>query len=498
MRRSLVKVRRVVPGCGAMTQSEFMFRWVSLVLIVLFLPILAAQTEEESFRVYADHPRLLLIPHRLQLLRKERDRHSVRWQQFELLMAGHAPMPEPGFAGALYYKVAGNEAAGRAAVSWALGAASDLRQLAMVFDWCQELLSPAQSHALAGKLARAIEQPPRNGSVTLMRGRVLAAVALADHQQDLSERELRRVVQGWWRGEIAPALQGGRNVISRDDLYALYEMLHAIRDNLDIDLRESAVPYFKALPIYDLVSYYPAAYPAPENEYRIPCTKGAGEPDVNRAAMARAAELAMVPYDANAPESQLLQGWLMHDNFILRSTLGAPYEFLWANPYHPGLAYYLAPLVFHDDLFGRLFVRSSWDDAARWLGYFDGELQLFENGSVTVLNPALASEPMSLDTAVVLFGKKAEKFQTILNEDEEVFVLGLKPHHTYQIEVDDEEMTEAKTDTGGILELKLPHKVQIGVRLREAQPIAPDPAKLPPRASRAHPASILNQVVIGS
>lgn len=467
-----------------------MLQWVSLVSFVLFLPVLAAQTQEESFRVYAEHPRLLLTTHRLQLLRKERDRRSMRWQQFELLMAGHAPMPEPGFAGALYYRVAGNQAAGRAAVTWALGPASDLRQLALVFDWCQDLLSPAQSRTLSAKLARAIEQPSRDRSVSAMRGRVLAAIALAGQEREISERELAHVIQGWWRGEIAPALEAGRNVISRDDLYALYEMLHAIRDNLNIDLRESAVPYFKTLPLYDLVSYYPATYPAPENEYRIPCTKGAEEPDVNHAAMARAAELAMVPYDANAPETQLLQGWLMHDNFNLRGTLGTPYEFLWANPYHPGLAYYLAPLVFHDDLFGRLFVRSSWDDSARWLGYFDGELQLFENGSVSVLNPALASEPMSLDTAIVFFGKNAQKFQTILNEDEEVFILGLKARHTYQIEVDDEEMAEVKTDGGGILELKLPHKVQIGVRLREAPPIAPAPAKLPGEQAARTPGSI--------
>jgi hypothetical protein len=167
----------------------------------------------------------------------------------------------------------------------------------------------------------------------------------------------------------------------------------------------------------------------------------------------------------------------MHDNFLLRGTLGAPYEFLWANPYHPGLSYYLAPLVFHDENFGRLFIRSSWDESARWLGYFDGELQLFENGNVTVLNAQLAAEPMSLDTAVVFFGKNARKFQTILNEDEEVFVLGLTPRRTYQIEVDDEEMTEGDTDAGGILELKLPHKVQIGVRLSDVRPATPKPRR---------------------
>jgi hypothetical protein len=431
------------------------------------------QTQEESLRVYTEHPRLLLGRQRLERLKKEKQRRSLRWQQFELLMAGHAPMPEPGFADALYYRVSGDQRSGKSAVTWALGAGAELRQLALVFDWCQDLLSPAQSKALAAKLAQGIQQLSRDHSVPAARSRALAAIALADHMQDVSEHELEHIIQQWWRGEVAPKLAAGRDVVPRDDWYALFEMLHAIRDNLNIDPRESAPAFFKTLPVYDLVSFYPATYPAPEGEYRIPATKGVGEPDVQRAAMARAAELAMVPYDVNAPETQILQGWLMHDNFMLRSTLASPYEFLWANPYHPGLSYYLTPLVFHDELFGRLFVRSSWDESARWLGYFDGELQLFEDGSVTVLNPQLASEPMELDTAVVLFGKNAQKFAAILGEDEQVFVLGLKPRCAYAIEVDDEEMTEGKTDAGGILELKLPHGVPTGVRLREAVWISP-------------------------
>ncbi|MBZ5591315.1 MAG: hypothetical protein LAP39_03700 [Acidobacteriia bacterium] len=447
--------------------------WVGSVLALSAWVALAAQSQEESVHVYTDHPRLLLGRQRLERLKKEKQRRSLRWQQFELLMAGHAPMPEPGFADALYYRVAADQKSGRSAVTWALGPGTDLRQLALVFDWCQDLLTPTQSKALAAKLAKGIQQTGRDRSVSAARSRALAAIALADHMQEVSERELDHVIRTWWRGEVAPALVAGRNVVAREDFYALFEMLHAIRDNLNIDLRESVPAFFKNLPIYDLVSFYPATYPAPEGEYRVPASKGGGEPDVQRAAMARAAELAMLPYDVNAPESQILQGWLMHDNFMLRSTLGAPYEFLWANPYHPGLSYYLTPLVFHDELFGRLFVRSSWDESARWLGYFDGELQLFDNGTVTVINAQLASEPMSLDTAVVFFGKNAKKFQTILNEDEEAFVLGLKPHCTYAIEVDDEEMTEGTTDAGGILPLKLPHKVQTGVRLHEAVAISP-------------------------
>jgi len=350
------------------------------------------------------------------------------------------------------------------------GSPANLRQLALIFDWCQDLLSAAESRSLAAKIAKGIDQASSDRSVAGASARMLAAIALADHVPDVSKREIERGIRVWWRGEIAPALSSGRAVITRDDFYPLYEMLHAVRDNLNIDLRESAVQFFKTLPIYALVSYYPAAYPAPEGEYRIPSLKEGGDPDVQKATMSRAAELAMVPYDSNAPESQVLQGWLMHDNFNLRSTLGTPYEFLWANPYHPGLSYFLAPLVFHDELFGRLFIRSSWDESARWLGYFDGVLQLFEDGRITVLNPQLSEGPMSMDTAVVFFGRNALKFRAAIGQEEEAFVLGLRPRRTYQIEVDDEEMTEGTTDNGGILALKLPAKVEVGVRLKDSGP----------------------------
>jgi len=94
----------------------------------------------------------------------------------------------------------------------------------------------------------------------------------------------------------------------------------------------------------------PGVYEAPENEYRIGPPLKPDRPDLRLAALSRASELAMVAYDANAAENQLLQGWLMHDQFMLRGTFGAPYEFLWANPYQPGLSYYLVPLVYHNPI----------------------------------------------------------------------------------------------------------------------------------------------------
>jgi len=45
-----------------------------------------------------------------------------------------------------------------------------------------------------------------------------------------------------------------------------------------------------------------------------------------------------------------------------------------------GLSYFHVPLVFHDTFTGHIFARTSWDDDATWLGYFEGHLQLFKDG----------------------------------------------------------------------------------------------------------------------
>jgi len=422
------------------------------------------QAVAQDFKIYTEHPRLLLRPQRLRLLEREKERRSMRWQQFELLMAGKAAMPEPGLALALYYRVSGNKPAGEQAIDWALGASADLRQAALVFDWCQPLLSGQQSGALAGRLQRGIEQGARSNSLTDVRARVLAAVALADHLPGVSERVLRSVVEQWWNREMAPALKAGRNVVARDDLYALFELLHALRDNLNLDLRVPVPAFFKQLPLYDLMSYYPASYPAAENEYRIPASRDR-QVDLRGAALSRAAEFAILAYDPNAFESQYLQGWLMHDRFLLRGAFGIPYEFLWANPYHPGLSYYNLPPAFHDELFGRLFLRSSWDDEARWLGYFDRQLQVFEKGEPRMVPLKSAADPIRVGAAMVIAARSPLRFSS-KGEVNTVFVIGLEPLRGYDVEVDDEEMREETTDRGGILTLAFPGGLRGGVRIK--------------------------------
>jgi len=423
---------------------------------------------DEPIAVITDHPRLFLRPQRLRLLTRERDRSSVRWQQFDSFVAGEAPIPEPGFAQALYYQVSGNMAAGQRAIEWALGPGNDLRQLAQVFDWCQKLLTENQRRALAARIVQRLAATARDDSIPAVNARVLAAVALFDHVPDVPKRELESTVRTWWGGKIAPALAAGQTVVRRQDAYALWELLHAIRDSTNIDLRESCTHFFKSFPTEHIMSYYPPAFRGEDNDFRVGVSEKTGEPDLREATLSRAADLAMIAYDTNSEDSQYLQGWSMHDNFMLRSPLGAPYEFLWANPYQPGLSFTLLPLVFHDPESGHLFVRSDWDDSAEWFGYFDGVAQLFRDGHRTSLRVAGANAPITFPSAVIYLGESGLKFRLNLEEGQDAVILaGLAPRHTYEIEIDDEEVFDDTTDSAGILSLDLLHGKEVGVRLRE-------------------------------
>lgn len=425
-----------------------------------------AQPENETYLVATEPPRLLLRPQRLRLLQRERQRQSMRWEQFDALVRGQARLPEPGFALALYYRVSGDAEAGRRAVSWALSQAADLRQQALVFDWCQPLLEQGQRERLTASLEKGLTGAvPKD--VAAVRSRVLAAIALADERPKLSAAALEAAVERWWRGTILPSLKEGR-AIPREDHYPLLEMLHALRDNLHLDLREDARWFFKDLPVYRLLSYYPAAYPAAENEYRIPAS-AAAQPDLIQAMLSRAADMALVAYDPNAQETQFLQGWVMQDRYLMRHPFGITYEFLWANPYHPGLTYHSLPLVYHDERFGRLFLRSSWEEDAVWLGCFDGQIQMFREGKPQRLQPGPVPQALRVGEAAALLAGRELRF-TLRQSAGPVFILGLKPDQAYDVEVDDEEMREQRTDRGGIM--ALPAGTRGGIRLNQS-PAAP-------------------------
>src|SRR3954463_13168863 len=95
------------------TQSEKMTRrrWLGATALLPALRAAGQTAGPESFRAYTDAPRLFLRAARLRLLRRERDRRSLRWDQFEALWGGGAEFPEFGYAAALRYQLAQDDAA---------------------------------------------------------------------------------------------------------------------------------------------------------------------------------------------------------------------------------------------------------------------------------------------------------------------------------------------------------------------------------------------------
>src|ERR1039458_2592799 len=241
---------------------------------------IAPPAEPIDFRLYNEPPRLLLTGQRLRLLRRERERQSQRWEQFSALMQGHARMPEPGFALAL--------------------------------DWCAPQLDAAARAALRRRLLAALAGRPRDAAA--LRSAVFAALAAFDAGPDAAQALLRYAVEDWWRRQTVPRLRAGEDPFpDRAALLALIEIVHVVRDNFQVDLRADAVEWFNELPPRLMLAYYPAPWPAPENDYRIPAYKGSGDPDLDQSVLSRAAELALVAADPNAQPISFLQGWLMQD-----------------------------------------------------------------------------------------------------------------------------------------------------------------------------------------
>jgi hypothetical protein len=412
---------------------------------------LHAQDADEDFHVYRDAPRIVLTPQRLRLLERERERTSVRWQNLDAFITGDAAMPQPAFAWALYYRIAKDRAAARKAIDWALQH-DDLRQLALVYDWCLPVATPTESDRLAQAIQRGIGQPANNMSAQA--ARAVAAIAIADKLPDAGDSVLRDIA-GWFRKQTS---------FKRDDLYSIFELLHAIRDNTKVDLRQSAPEYLKQLPLDYVAGFYPAAFPGPDNDFRIPVSSAPGDPDLDAAVRARAAGLAMVAFDTNSENYQYVQGLLMNERFLMRGPLGSPYEFLWANPYQPGLAYQTLPMVYHDPLSGDVFARTTWDEDATWIGYFDGTLQIFHDGGVQTVRKGAAIAPVRVGQALVTSPADPSNVKLQMNTPI-LFVLGLTPKAEYAVEIDDQELDFVETDVGGTLVIHAADGTDAGVRI---------------------------------
>jgi hypothetical protein len=440
-------------------------RW-ALVLAVL-LPV-AAECEQ-SYRVYTEHPRLWLNARRLRLLKRERERDSIRWQQFQLAAKGKERLPEEPLVRALEYQVAGDEKAGRQAVAWAVGRqgtpdAADLRRLALVFDWCYTLLGEADKKRMVERMAAA-----SSPGLEALASRILAAIALAD-DWDGCEKALTEAFEDRWAREHLPALRQGRLLGKPAERVAFMELCHAARDNLNLDLWSQAAAFFRSFPVYLLLEYYPTTVTVNGHLFRQPAHPLAEKPDpAVEGELARRTELLVAAYETNSNETQFLQGWITHDMFRLRSETGAVYEYLWMNPYQPGLSYYAAPLHVHDEVGGGLLARSSWDEDAAWIGYRNGELQLFADGKRSPVGTA----PVMFPQLAVARSSGEGGFKVRLAEGNDVFVVGLEAGKKYWVKVGEKRYAPHLAGRGGILAFEVESAVETAFEIRTSDPNPP-------------------------
>jgi len=458
-----------------------MTRRQTILLATLLAPIRAPAAA--GYRVYTQHPRLWLDPRRLRLLTRERQRDSIRWQQLQLMVKGPQKLPEESLVRALEYQVAGQEASGLQAAAWAVQRAApagdpeveELRLLAVVFDWCYPLLGEGDRARLVSRMARGVGKLAAQRGIRAFAAAALAAIALADDWPG-SEQALAAAFETSWGKTFLPLLREGRGFHTLAETVAFLELCHAARDNLNLDLWALAPAFFKQFPIYLLLQYYPAPVTIEGHRFRQPAEAGASRSDPARQGeLGRVAEMLTAAYETNSNETQFLQGWITHDIYRLRTAWGATYEFLWMNPYQPGLSYYNVPLELYDEAGGRLLARSSWDDDATWLGYYQGELQLFADGSRTVLTPSQQPAPIVFPQLAVVPARGDARFEVRLVEGEDVFIVGLQPGATYWVKIGDGKFAPRQAAKGGILRLSVETGERTAFELRARDPSAPSP-----------------------
>jgi hypothetical protein len=278
----------------------------------------------------APGPKLLLNAQRLRRLKRDRERKTMRWVNFENRVNKVPDSPERGFELALFYAVTGDETKGREAVTWALSHNS-ARQKALVLDWCAPLLTIDQRNKLA--TFGYIDLP----TFQIFRDAWFLSLA--------SGMDVKPPAEDRVRFRLAQLMDGSD--WQPDELYAFCELVYVVRANVHTDLRETDPHYFSTLPSLLLLTARPRELNSPPW-------------------ILHAAALALVALDPNLPASQFLQSWALEDTQTVREGPGVAYELLWADPYLPGVGYQnMEPWLYDDH--AHLFARGGWEPESCWI-----------------------------------------------------------------------------------------------------------------------------------
>ncbi len=425
---------------------------------------------QAEFRVYEEHPRLFLTPARLARLRKEVARQSLRWQALRANVNAGAVFPEQPLVDALRFQVEGDKNAGERAVEWSrqlaedrIATASDLRLAALVYDWCQQLLDAPTEAAVRDAMAGAVSEvlPQASLDPGLLRAAILASISLAGDWVG-SEAALSELLGTHWETEIRPALESGELTDDGAALIAILETSLAVRHNLNADLLRPASEALAALVRTRLLSYYPLDIETTEGLARRPSRFGTDERRASvQAPLYRIADMLLVAYESNLREFQFLQGWIRNDMYLLRSPMAVPYEFLWVNPYLPGLASQSAPMLGHDPVRGRLYGRLSWQRPSTWIGYSHGSLQVLAEDQLSQTEEIGGLPPMFFPDAAVVPVTPPGKVvlawpggRDNAPETAAIYFIGLRQGETYALKVGGREAQLVVASKGGIVVLR--------------------------------------------
>ncbi len=437
-----------------------------LLLALLCVPVLLPG--QADFRVYTDHPRLFLEAKALRRLTRDVERETTRWRRLAELIAEDAALPEAPIVHALAYRIAADEESGRRAVdslrlglrAGTLGSPGRLRQAALVFDWCYDLLTPEERERFAAALGQvaAARAELAGSEIVAVRDGVLAAIAVAG-DWDGAEPVLGAFLERQWESDLVPLLRAGELTDDAESLIALLEISHAVRYNLERELWLDAGAALSALPAARILSYLPGSIETEEGRVRVNALAPADTQLREReAVLGRVAEMMLVAYAPNPRDGQFLQGWLRNDSFTLTGPLGAFYEMLWINPYLPGLSPSSGLDLTYDPVRGRIFGRTGWEDDDEWIGYWAGRLHLRSGEGLREVSLSEELGPWVFPgVTVVLSGAPAklevEVEQGVRTEFPRIYWIGLEAGRRYNLRVNRNEWRLKTAGAGGILEI---------------------------------------------
>ncbi len=106
------------------------------------------------------------------------------------------------------------------------------------------------------------------------------------------------------------------------------------------------------------------------------------------------------------------------------------------------------------------------------MGYFDGRMQLFQNGQVRTLREGVQVAPVRMGDVVLASADAPDAARMEMNSPT-LYMLGLEARAEYGIEIDDRELELGRSDAGGTLVIRVPSGVGSGVRVHRREAAGP-------------------------